>query len=396
MISTPLSPGDALSRYPPFHARTKVSFGPADRKGKKSHLHREGWIVDNSKAFGAVVTRSISASEVPILHRQMREHRSPSGIKFQRPGHHRHGTEYIVRPNINKYSESQIASLRHYQAKTRRLSSQEYVNWKDWPDHSPRLEHQRIVELDTESAYSHTAAHTEAQSPSPAPKRVLPIDSKGFIASSPIKQARQLAIVRKPVPSAPTTPHSRNSNISAFDWDENDTTHSPPTPPPETLPELIPESPILGSPWDDQSPPPSPSPQQPSRQRTTTTTKSPTKSTALPSKASKSNLNNPPHPKTHPTTRITTQPASTQPSRYKYLLDPSVYFALFFTFIEDAIRQENREHIARWSLWTAKMLLILYLAACVWNVVAAVRDAVLRAFAPLWAFWELVGWVFGR
>lgn len=74
------------------------------------------------------------------------------------------------------------------------------------------------------------------------------------------------------------------------------------------------------------------------------------------------------------------------------LLDPSVYFAVLMGLIEDAAKVENRKTVKNWGIWIGKFLLILYLAACVWNVVAAVRDAILKAVEPIIAFWRFLNW----
>ncbi|KAF2403489.1 hypothetical protein EJ06DRAFT_280947 [Trichodelitschia bisporula] len=46
--------------------------------------------------------------------------------------------------------------------------------------------------------------------------------------------------------------------------------------------------------------------------------------------------------------------------------------------------------------WLAKGLLVLYLAACAWTILAAIRDAVVKALEPVFAVWAVVMWVFGR
>jgi hypothetical protein len=49
-----------------------------------------------------------------------------------------------------------------------------------------------------------------------------------------------------------------------------------------------------------------------------------------------------------------------------------------------------------WRWWPLlRWLLIMYLFSCMWSIVVAVKDAVLRALQPLFTLWSLMRWLFG-
>jgi hypothetical protein len=56
----------------------------------------------------------------------------------------------------------------------------------------------------------------------------------------------------------------------------------------------------------------------------------------------------------------------------------------------------NFETTKEWGLWFAKALLALYFAACLWNIVAAVKDAVIKGLEPVISVWNFVCWAFGH
>jgi hypothetical protein len=53
-------------------------------------------------------------------------------------------------------------------------------------------------------------------------------------------------------------------------------------------------------------------------------------------------------------------------------------------------------NLKEWLIYISKLLFILYLAACLWNILSAVRDGILHALQPVITLWSLVRWVLGR
>jgi hypothetical protein len=57
---------------------------------------------------------------------------------------------------------------------------------------------------------------------------------------------------------------------------------------------------------------------------------------------------------------------------------------------------ETTKSTKAWSIWVIKILFACYLAACFWNILAAVRDGVIEALEPIFALWNFAKWVAGK
>jgi hypothetical protein len=57
--------------------------------------------------------------------------------------------------------------------------------------------------------------------------------------------------------------------------------------------------------------------------------------------------------------------------------------------------KENLSRLRMLGLWSIKILVVLYLATCLWSVVIAVGDAIVRLMAPVLTFGGFLLWIFG-
>jgi hypothetical protein len=48
-----------------------------------------------------------------------------------------------------------------------------------------------------------------------------------------------------------------------------------------------------------------------------------------------------------------------------------------------------------WLIYIFKLLCILYLAACIWNILSAVKDGIIHALQPIITLWSFMRWVLG-
>ncbi|KAF2423816.1 hypothetical protein EJ08DRAFT_424436 [Tothia fuscella] len=64
--------------------------------------------------------------------------------------------------------------------------------------------------------------------------------------------------------------------------------------------------------------------------------------------------------------------------------------------LHDKLTPANMSRAKDWGIWVAKVGFGLYLAARLWNILAAVKDAVFMALEPVFAFCGFVRWVFGK
>jgi hypothetical protein len=78
------------------------------------------------------------------------------------------------------------------------------------------------------------------------------------------------------------------------------------------------------------------------------------------------------------------------------VFDPFPYFFSMFNFTFHAITAENLQTARDLGLLCMKTLIFLYVAACLWNVITAIHEAVLKAFEPVIVFLGFLNWVFGE
>jgi hypothetical protein len=78
------------------------------------------------------------------------------------------------------------------------------------------------------------------------------------------------------------------------------------------------------------------------------------------------------------------------------VFDPAGFFILCLRHVETTVTTENWRKVRGWILWIGKSLLVVYLAACIWGILAAVKDAIVSACAPIVAVWAVFSWVFGH
>jgi hypothetical protein len=66
--------------------------------------------------------------------------------------------------------------------------------------------------------------------------------------------------------------------------------------------------------------------------------------------------------------------------------------------LEDKLTPANINILSakEWGKWAIKVLLALYLAACIWNVLAAIKDAIVTALEPIFALCGFLRWAFGK
>jgi hypothetical protein len=64
--------------------------------------------------------------------------------------------------------------------------------------------------------------------------------------------------------------------------------------------------------------------------------------------------------------------------------------------LENSLTAGSIEKTKEWSIWAVKGLVVLYLAACLWTILAAVKDAVVAALEPLITIWKMGRWLFGQ
>jgi hypothetical protein len=320
-----------------------------------------------------------------------------------------------------------MASLHHYEEKSKRVSLREYGNGPQ----AIRVQHvlsksldggrPRVVELGSDDS---VPLEGDEARPRHSGTRGFP---PPLVAA---KSAQVIPIARKPVGSAPQVPPAtRSASDSIIFWQLPQKVRRPISPPltPDDDDDdgdgddgdHIPSSPpaALGSPWHMQSPRSSPSPPpRPARakgppppphtqharfSRRSKQSSSHTDATATSSSSTKSTL--------RPRPRVTFQddtergrdlPRAQQPQQpqqhHSVLPERGDWFVSFLVYVESVATAANWSSVTDWAWWALRVVLVLYVAASLWSIVAAVKDAVMNACAPVFAFCGFVAWVFRK
>jgi hypothetical protein len=53
----------------------------------------------------------------------------------------------------------------------------------------------------------------------------------------------------------------------------------------------------------------------------------------------------------------------------------------------------DRAHAKEYLLYTLKLVILLYIAASLWNILAGIRDGLVKALQPMIMVWEVLRWV---
>jgi hypothetical protein len=384
MATLPIYPADAFSRFPVIGKPTDLTFGSTKLRNRRLRIHHNDCIAEDGM-LDKSRSRSASASQVPVLHRQMRNATKISG-----------GSQTTNIPSPLKFSKSpnpQSYFPSYYKEDTSNCiaySSKSFASAQRQP-----VPHSRIEEISTEPV-----PMKASQSPFP-PQRPRPnqASSKSFpyIPSSPCSTG--LTIARKPVGSAPATPNDlfKSSFIGNYDMvlggpsvkgEEINETPNPP----------------FGSPWDgsiwDESPPPSPScrPRSIFSQASSNTERSSITSISKQSNAvvsSTESLTNPQKSINEDTTVNDAIPGGVIRPRFLIVCDPFAYFGSMLNHLLAAVTAENLQVTKDLGILTLKLLTMLYLAACMWSIVIAIHEALVKAFEPILYFWNFLNWLFG-
>jgi hypothetical protein len=365
MTATPLSPGDLLSRYPHFGPYPATAFPPPTTKKKKWKLDTANFMSRSGKAPDVKnsATRSISTSAIPAIQRPAQQHRNASGTQYKRrpkiPGH---AYTLNVGTALAGYQNELGGRYHHYG----RLAREAY-DWDEWRSGGHEInEKTRIVEL-------------KSGVPENKPKksfktRICRVNDAILTTDTSSASSSQLSIARKPISSSswPGTPdfkHSTPTSLLELYLDKKANEH-----PAETERQVR-----AGAIVSEHCSPYS----------------SPYQSRAVASSSSSHS---------HDGEEVTSARSSTMEQdtlsilqkRHHVLLDTSGFFGLLYDLIEDATRVENRENVKKTGTLIAKLLVVLYLASCAWNVLTAVRDAMFKAFEPILAVIGFLSWITGK
>jgi hypothetical protein len=280
-INTPLSPGEALARLSPLRACGAAPLRSSKQRHASARWRRGNgsWWVGNGKA--TAVTRSVSASAVPLTSTHQKgfqaEYLTRDRVTGWRPTVRR---QEPVGYKCPSYTADQIAGFQLYEMKSRRLSSLEYGNnvQSIIPEatdlelgyESPPQETSpsRIVELEAETP----TISPVADFPDPfQPRPPLPAMSSP-LKHSPLQfpsQTPPASITRKPVGSGrginvPKSVRSKSDPLLIWPLEISKSPGNPRSQfPQKTKCEFEPSSSIDSdatfSPWDTYTSPPSPS-----------------------------------------------------------------------------------------------------------------------------------------
>ena len=53
----------------------------------------------------------------------------------------------------------------------------------------------------------------------------------------------------------------------------------------------------------------------------------------------------------------------------------------------------SSEHLVDTLIYTLKLFLLLYIAACLWNILSGIKDGLLKAVQPVITAWEVLMWL---
>jgi hypothetical protein len=85
-----------------------------------------------------------------------------------------------------------------------------------------------------------------------------------------------------------------------------------------------------------------------------------------------------------------------QQQQHSVLPERGDWFVSFLVYVESVATAANWSSVTDWAWWALRVVLVLYVAASLWSIVAAVKDAVMNACAPVFAFCGFVAWVFRK
>jgi hypothetical protein len=379
-MDAPITPFDNLSRFPTISPRHDgLSFASIRPQNRRPWPQSPKYPRSNSR-HPPLAQRSMSTSAVPvILHRQMRAgliHKPPQRVPptprstsyyEQDATYLEDTTDYIV---YNRHASSSAVG---YAA----VSSSPLIPRNESPN-------TRVVELVTEPIRP-----SPEDTMVPVVKRPYPVNSMTcFSATGSTPTLSSMSIVRKPVQSMPGIPVpltstlcSAKADISTMEMREV----------PQKSDECDTPEPPFSSPRD-KSPPESPSPSG----RDEAILKRRLKQLGLrkehlPELGVKvaGGLDSTQHGQLNDIMEKDHQHNDPITS----LLDPLPYMLGLLQYCYNAITAENINTVKKTGWLIARILFVLYLAACLWNVVLAIHSAILKALEPIIRFLGFLLWL---
>jgi hypothetical protein len=394
MAAIPVLGIDSLPNIPFAGPYPTSPLGPSKLRNRRWRINRDSWLVQDASPLHGIAARSVSTSAVPILHQQMRNASigpspRPKVLKSSnRP------------PRSPSYFSGYYEDTSHYilhNSTPRRACTNSSIIEADRQDG----EHARVVELGLEFP------HSASTRPAAQLNRHRPVysGSKSQPAMPSLPDKVSLSVARKPVASTSPKPgkvvgiRSDNSQILARQEDQIFTNHMVNvkyTLTSVSFPTQSSESTHFNSPPRT----PSLSPVSIVDQVERGTASSPSSNSACIASTAGASLNK--------------KSSSSQESLvfagaggvtfqnelnlggFTMLFDPFPYFFSIFGYAITSITTENLENVRNIGVLCMKILILLYLAACMWNVVAAIHDAVVKAFEPFLIFWTFLNWMAGE
>jgi hypothetical protein len=390
MATLPIHPADGFSRFPVIGTHPNLPFSSTKLRNRRLRIHHNDWLSEDGM-LDTSRSRSASASAAPILHRQMRNATlegsqtvnilsSPKSLASPKPQSY-----------FSRYYEEDTSNYIPYSSKRHASASGHKLQQIELRESQLQS---RIEEISTES-FSTKPPKSSFSLQRPRQSKV---GSKSFPPMPSSPSSTSLTIARKPVGSALATPSDLfdSSFLGKYDMTLERSVAKA-----EEVKET--PNPLFGSPWDgsiwDEPPPPSPS----CRSRSTVSqTSSNTQRSSITSISKQSfaeassteSLHNPQKALIDGDNEDVSAHGETRP-RLLIVCDPFSYFASMFHYLLDAVTAESLQVARDLGILMLKVLLLLYLAACMWSVVAAVHEALLKAFEPLMFLWSFLNWLFG-
>lgn len=215
-FNTPISPGEALSRFSPLRHYGISPLRPAKRTTSSRWRYEDkNWWVEEGKA--TVFTRSVSASAIaPTVASQ--QTCNTGCFAHERLANLRNrisDDQYLERPG--GYSAEQLAGYNLYNMKSKRLSSHEYgVNGPSMPLPVSPVSPQTPTRVDLPPRIVELEGSPPMASPStfqnPPISTAMYADYPASHTTSPTKHANAITIARKPVGSGISPKMSRTSD----------------------------------------------------------------------------------------------------------------------------------------------------------------------------------------
>jgi len=334
----------------------------------------------SDKSSVAIGTRSISASAVSHIQRSAREQRNASGTQQKyRPKYPGHAYTLNVGAEMARY-QAELGGRRHHYDQPAR----DDYEWEEWHPRAHEINKRtptRILELDSD--YLDTTKALAHQSSKSRTRRFE--DDTGYSSSA---SSSQVSVARRPIASSrldtPGCAFSTPTSLLELYLDEKVQEHPAQT---EREVRVGAIASAYTSPYQSRSSSPTLRPSKvslkSSNPKKLQRRNSELKSGLLSLQSQNGMVNGP---------QIMEQEKMSPPKvEPLVLLDSSAFFALIYDLIEEATRSENRENMKQGGVLVAKALVVLYLASCAWNVLTAVRDAMLKAFEPFYCSAEFSG-----